>query len=94
VIIASVSRTRNPGRSGDCTNHPIEWSNDGYVSYNDEGERCVMSLMDPEDQKFGHKAAHDQEKVDELERQGVSEEDLSDEPPRDEPRAGRKADEP
>ena len=26
-----------------------------------------MSLMDPEDQKFGHKAAEDQEKVDELE---------------------------
>ena len=52
-----------------------------------------MSLMDPEDQKFGHKAAQDQEKVDELEREGVAEDELSDEPPRDEPRAGRKADE-
>ena len=28
-----------------------------------------MSLMDPEDQQFGHKAAEDQEKVDDLERQ-------------------------
>jgi hypothetical protein len=37
-----------------------------------------MSLMDPQDQKFGHKAAQE----------------LSDEPPRDEPRVGRKADEP
>ena len=45
-----------------------------------------MSLMDPEDQEFGRKAAQDQEKVDELERQGVSEEDLSDEPPSHEPR--------
>lgn len=53
-----------------------------------------MTLMDPEDQVFGYKAAQDQEKVDELERQGVSEEDLSDEPPREGPRAGRKADEP
>lgn len=53
-----------------------------------------MSLMDPEDQEFGRKAAQDQEKVDELERQGVSEEDLSDEPPSHEARPGRKADEP
>ena len=50
-----------------------------------------MSLMDPEDQQFGHKAAEDQEEVDRLEEQGVTEEDLSDDPPRDEPRAGRKA---
>ena len=33
-----------------------------------------MSLMDPEDQEFGHKAAEDQEKVDELKREGQTEE--------------------
>lgn len=52
-----------------------------------------MTLMDPEDQEFGRKAAEDQEKVDELERQGVSEDELSDDAPRDAPRAGRKASE-
>jgi hypothetical protein len=46
--------------------------------------------MDPEDQEFGRKAAEDQEKVDQL-AEGVSEEDLSDEPTREEPRPGRKA---
>jgi hypothetical protein len=50
-----------------------------------------MSLMDPEDQKFGHKAAEDQELVDTLDEQGVAAEDLPEEPPRKEPRAGRKA---
>ena len=49
-----------------------------------------MSLVDPEDQEFGRKALEDQEKVDRLAEQGVSEEDLSDESP-DGPRAGRKA---
>lgn len=53
-----------------------------------------MSLMDPEDQQFGHKAAEDQEEVDALANRGVTEDELSDEPPRKEPRAGRKADEP
>lgn len=52
-----------------------------------------MSLMDPEDREFGHKAAQDQEKVDALEKEGVSEDELPDEPPRDSPRAGGKADE-
>jgi hypothetical protein len=53
-----------------------------------------MSLMDPEDQQFGHKAAQDQDKVDALEDKGVTEDELSDESPRKEPRAGRKAEEP
>jgi hypothetical protein len=53
-----------------------------------------MSLMDPEDQQFGHKAAEDQDKVDALEEKGVTEDELSNEPPRKEPRAGRKAEEP
>ena len=52
-----------------------------------------MSLMDPEDQEFGRKAAEDQDTVDALEDKGVTEDELSDEPPRKEPRAGRKADE-
>jgi hypothetical protein len=47
--------------------------------------------MDPEDQEFGRKAAEDQEKVDRLAEKGVSEEELSDEPARQEPRPGRKA---
>lgn len=50
-----------------------------------------MSLMDPEDQEFGRKAAEDQETVDALEKQGVTPEELPDEPPREGPRAGRKA---
>ncbi len=50
-----------------------------------------MSLMDPEDRKFGRKAAEDQEFVDALEEQGVAVEDLPEEPPRKDPRAGRKA---
>lgn len=50
-----------------------------------------MSLMDPEDQEFGRRAARDQEAVDALEEQGVSEEDLPDDAPRKEPRPGRKA---
>ena len=52
-----------------------------------------MSLMDPEDRKFGRKAAADQELVDALDEQGVAAEDLPEEPPREEPRAGRKAEE-
>jgi hypothetical protein len=50
-----------------------------------------MSLADPEDQEFGRKAREDQEKVDALAEQGVDEEDLPDDPPRETPRAGRKA---
>jgi hypothetical protein len=50
-----------------------------------------MSLMDPEDQEFGHKAAEDQEVVDALEERGLTEEDLPDEQPVNGPRAGRKA---
>ena len=50
-----------------------------------------MSLMDPEDQKFGRKAAEDQELVDALDEQGVAAEDLPEEPPRKAPRAGGKA---
>lgn len=47
--------------------------------------------MDPEDQEFGWKAAEDQEKVDQMEEKGVSEEELPEEPTRKEPRPGRKA---
>ena len=50
-----------------------------------------MSLMDPEDQNFGSKTTEDQEFVDALDEEGVTAEDLSDESPREEPRAGRKA---
>lgn len=53
-----------------------------------------MSLMDPEDQKFGRQAAEDQELVDLLEEQGVAEEQLSDDPAHEDPRPGRKAQEP
>jgi hypothetical protein len=53
-----------------------------------------MSLMDPEDQQFGRKAAEDQEKVDDLADKGVTEDELSGEPARTTPRAGRKAEEP
>jgi hypothetical protein len=49
-----------------------------------------MSLVDPEDQQFGRKALENQEKVDRLAEQGMSEEDLPDEAPGG-PRAGRKA---
>lgn len=52
-----------------------------------------MTLMDPEDQEFGRKAAEDQEAVDALEDEGIEESDLSDDAPRESPRAGRKADE-
>ena len=50
-----------------------------------------MTLADPQDSEFGAKAAKDQEEVDRLAAQGVSEDELPDEPPRDEPRAGSKA---
>ena len=50
-----------------------------------------MSLMDPEDQKFGRNSAEDQQLVDALDEQGVAAEDLPEEPPRKKPRAGRKA---
>ena len=50
-----------------------------------------MSLMDPEDQKFGRKAAEDQALVDALGEQGRAAEDLPDETPRKTPRPGRKA---
>jgi hypothetical protein len=50
----------------------------------------TMSLMDPEDEQFGRQARKDQEEVDKLEEQGVTEEEVSDEP-RQGPRAGRKA---
>jgi len=50
-----------------------------------------MTLADPEDQEFGRKAAEDQAKVDELAERGVSEDDLPEESPREEPRAARKA---
>ena len=53
-----------------------------------------LTLMDPEDQQFGHKAAEDQDEVDALADKRVTEDELSDEPPQKEPRAGRKADEP
>ncbi len=52
-----------------------------------------MSLMDPEDQKFGRQAAQDQELVDTLEEQGVTEEELPDHPAHEDPRPGRKAQE-
>ncbi len=50
-----------------------------------------MSLVDHEDQKFGRKAAEDQEFVDALDEQGVAAEDLPEEPPRKPQRPGRKA---
>ena len=53
-----------------------------------------MSLMDPEDEKFGWRAADDQELVDILEEQGVTEDELSDDPVNENPRPGRKAQEP
>lgn len=62
----------------------------GYAKKSEQLE-ATMSLADREDQEFGRKAAEDQERVDDLEKEGVSEEDLPEEPPRDEPRAGRKA---
>jgi hypothetical protein len=52
-----------------------------------------MSLKDREDQKFGRRPAEDQELVDTFDEQGVAAEDLPAEPPRKEPRAGRKAEE-
>ena len=50
-----------------------------------------MTTADPEDQQFGKKAAEDQAEVDRLAREGVTDEELSDKPAHDEPRAGRKA---
>lgn len=46
--------------------------------------------QDPQDKQFGAKAARDQERVDELEREGVDEEQLPDVPARA-PLAGGKA---
>jgi hypothetical protein len=46
--------------------------------------------QDPQDKQFGASAARDQERVDQLEREGVDEEELPDEPSRS-PRAGGKA---
>jgi hypothetical protein len=53
-----------------------------------------MSLVDPDDQKFGRQAAEDQELVDTLETEGVTEEELPDDPAHEDPRPGRKAEEP
>jgi hypothetical protein len=46
--------------------------------------------QDPQDKAFGAAASRDQEAVDELEKRGVTEEELPDEPARH-PRAGGKA---
>lgn len=46
--------------------------------------------QDPQDKAFGAAASEDQDIVDELERRGLTEEELSDEPTRH-PRAGGKA---
>jgi hypothetical protein len=54
----------------------------------------AMSFMDPDDQKFGHLGAEDQEFVDAIKKQGVIEADLPDDPAREDPRPGRKAEEP
>lgn len=50
-----------------------------------------MTNADPEDQQFGKQAAEDQAEVDRLAREGVTDDELSDRPAHDEPRAGRKA---
>lgn len=50
-----------------------------------------MSLMDPEDEEFGRRAGQDQELVDELEKEGVTQDELPDRAPREGPRPGRKA---
>jgi hypothetical protein len=54
-------------------------------------ERADMSLMDPEDQKFGRNAAEEPELVDTLDEQGVAAEDLPEEPARNNSRPGHKA---
>jgi hypothetical protein len=46
--------------------------------------------QDPQDKAFGAAASRDQDLVDQLEREGVTEEDLADKPVRH-PRAGGKA---
>ena len=49
-----------------------------------------MSLRDPQDSQFGAEAAEDQERVDELESEGASGDDLPEEADKA-PRAGTKA---
>ena len=50
-----------------------------------------MTLADAQDSAFGAQAAKDQEEVDRLESEGVSEDEMPDRPAHQEPRAGSKA---
>ena len=47
--------------------------------------------QDPQDMEFGAQAAADQRRVDELEEQGIRNQDMPDSPPEEAPRAAGKA---
>jgi hypothetical protein len=58
--------------------------------YKEDVVSTAQPLQDPQDKAFGAAASRDQEVVDKLEMQGVTEDQLPDEPARH-PRAGGKA---
>jgi hypothetical protein len=82
-----IARRGRPCADGGCRRSPKGMTEPARE------RRFRMTSMDPEDQEFGRKAAEDQDAVDALAEEGVEESDLSDESPRESPRAGRKADE-